>query len=103
MPEPLGAPELIDLDPDDLAGFYQRASRVSGRDRSLSLEALHLGPDVLLELPAIASLRGRPASVAVVVDDQPMRRAGADLKSLVVDLLTGAGLEVAHDRAVRSA
>lgn len=94
MPEPLGAPELIDLDPDDLAGFYQQASRVSGRDRSLSMEALHLGPDVLLDLPEIAGLRGRPTSVAMVVDDQPMWRAGADLKSLVVDLLTGAGLEV---------
>jgi glycerol-1-phosphate dehydrogenase [NAD(P)+] len=84
----------IELEPDDLGGFYRSVSSASGRERSLSMERIHLGPDTLLELPEIVTARGRPAEVALVVDDRPMCRDGADLKPLVASLLTDAGLEV---------
>ncbi len=87
-------PELIALDPDDLDGFYGRASQVSGRDRTLSMERIHLGPDALLELPAIVTARGRPDAVALVMDDQPMQRDGVDLKGLVAGLLDDTGIGV---------
>lgn len=84
----------IELEPGDLAGFYRSVSSASGRDRSLSMERIHLGTDTLLELPEIVTARGRPAEVALVVDDRPMCRDGADLKPLVAELLTEAGLVV---------
>ncbi len=58
------------------------------------MERIHLGPDVLLELPSIVAARGRPTALALVMDDQPMQRNGVDLKSLVAGLLEESGLAV---------
>lgn len=43
------------FDPADLPGFYARAGRLSGRDCTLSLRTILLGPDVLERLPEVLS------------------------------------------------
>ncbi|MDR1214578.1 MAG: iron-containing alcohol dehydrogenase [Propionibacteriaceae bacterium] len=91
---PAPAGRLIEFDPGDLPGFYQAASQVSGRDRSMSLGRIRLGPDVLDELVELVGARGRPDQVAVVMDDVAMSRAGQDLKPEVVRRLTQAGFNV---------
>ncbi len=81
------AVEPIPLDPGDLPSFYAEASARSGRDRSLSLREIALGPDALDRLrPALREAQGRRRAV-IVGDDVPMRRAGADLKPLVRGLV----------------
>ena len=68
------AQPLVTGDPTaDLPAFYAEASALSGRDRSLSMERIHIGPDALLQLPGVVADRGVPREVLVVMDDVPMR------------------------------
>lgn len=83
------AQPLVTGDPTaDLPAFYAEASAMSGRDRSLSMERIHIGPDALLQLPGVVADRGVPREVLVVMDDMPMRRAGEDLKELAMRLVS---------------
>ena len=51
------------------------------------MDRIVIGPDALGGLAALVADIRSPGPIAVVVDRQPMRRAGADLKSGVVELL----------------
>lgn len=83
------APE-IPLRTDDLEGFYREVSLRSGRDRTLSLGRIHLGPDALDELQA-AVARQPDGPLVLVTDATPMLRGDVDLKPDVLGRLEALG------------
>ena len=61
--------------------------------RPVEIDEIIIGPDALLELPAVllrASI-ARDARVVLVMDETPMRREEQDLKSFVQEMLRNAG------------
>ena len=83
------------FDPGLEAGFWEAAERLPGypHGEPIRLRRMVFESDALLRLPAILSESGarhdRP--LIVVMDATRMRRAGADLKPLVLDRLKAAG------------
>jgi glycerol-1-phosphate dehydrogenase [NAD(P)+] len=92
--------EHVHLDPTDLDAVRAAV----GLDRSgsalhdVGLDRIVIGPDALDELPAVVAAVRRAGPVDLVVDRRPMRRAGADLKSLVAERLAA---DLAEVRVVR--
>ncbi len=64
--------------------------------RPIEIDEILIGPDVLLELPAVLERAGssRGARVLLVMDETPMRREEQDLKPFIQDLLQQAGYQV---------
>jgi glycerol-1-phosphate dehydrogenase [NAD(P)+] len=60
----------------------------------LGLKRVLVGPEAILELPALLRILAPEATdVVLVVDGTPMTRAGVDLKPMVRGLLSGEGFE----------
>ncbi|MEO5940554.1 MAG: iron-containing alcohol dehydrogenase, partial [Candidatus Limnocylindrales bacterium] len=77
------------VDPTDLDAVRAAVGldRPGSGLQPIGMDRIVVGADALNGLAAlVAEVRG-PGPIAVVVDLQPMRRAGADLKSGVVELL----------------
>jgi glycerol-1-phosphate dehydrogenase [NAD(P)+] len=64
--------------------------------RTVDIDEILIGPDVLLQLPAVLQRAGISSgmSVLLVVDEIPMRREEQDLKPFVQALLHNAGYQV---------
>lgn len=61
--------------------------------RPVDIDEILIGPDALLQLPAVlqrAGIQGG-AQVLLIMDETPMRREGQDLKAFVQELLRDAG------------
>ncbi len=87
------------LDPADMPALkHWLASQddPQGLLRSLEIDEILIGPDALLELPAVLRRAGviAGAQVVVVVDETPMLRERQDLKPWVQALLHEAGYQV---------
>ena len=75
-------------DPTDLDALRRRlADGDASRRRPIGMDRIRIGPDALADLPDdIAAIR-RDGPVVVVMDETPMTRHGADLKSAIVRVL----------------
>ncbi len=64
--------------------------------RPIDIDEIHIGPDVLLELPTVLERAGvaHEGRVLLVVDETPIRREEQDLKPFVQSLLQQAGYDV---------
>src|SRR4051812_29867288 len=86
------------IDPDDMPGLkrWLAAQNDQGNLRSVDIHEVLIGPDVLLELPAVLQRAGilPGQAILLVMDETPMRRDAEDLKSFVQALLHGAGYHV---------
>jgi glycerol-1-phosphate dehydrogenase [NAD(P)+] len=90
------------IDPVDLAAMKRwQATQDSDPThplRPIEIDEILIGPDVLLELPAVLRRAGimpeMGTRILLVMDEAPMRREQDDLKALVEALLCNAGYEV---------
>jgi glycerol-1-phosphate dehydrogenase [NAD(P)+] len=86
------------IDPSDMPGLkrWLASQNDQGNLRSVDIHEILIGPDVLLELPAVLQRAGISPGQAIllVMDETPMRRDAEDLKSFVQALLHGAGYHV---------
>lgn len=82
---------LATVDPADLPALRAALDQAdpAGRLRPIGLGRIVIGPDALDGLCDEVAALSRGRQVAVLVDRTPMRRADADLKALVADLLRG--------------
>ena len=80
-------------DPTDLPALRRllAASDPGGRLHQIGMQAIRIGQDALLELPAILLEVARPGPIVVLADRTAMTRDGLDLKSLVARLAGEAG------------
>ena len=64
--------------------------------RPVNIDEILIGPDVLLQLPAVLQRAGISGGMTtlLVMDETPMRREEQDLKSFVQKLLRNAGYQV---------
>src|SRR5689334_11735955 len=64
--------------------------------RPIEIDEILIGPDVLLELPAVLQRAGvaRGRRILLVMDETPMRREERQLKPFVRNLLQNAGYQV---------
>ncbi|MBA2718362.1 MAG: iron-containing alcohol dehydrogenase [Chloroflexi bacterium] len=93
------------LDPTDLdavrraVGLNDPSSPLGG----IGIRRIVIGPDALDELPQLVGGVRQPGSIALVVDDTPMRRGPDDLKALVAACLAAVdpdiGINVVRLRA----
>jgi len=85
------------IDPADMPALKRwlksRDSDTGHPLRPVEIDDILIGPDALLELPAVLRRAGvtEAHSVLLVMDETPMRREGDDLKRLVQALLRHAG------------
>jgi glycerol-1-phosphate dehydrogenase [NAD(P)+] len=86
------------IDPSDMPGLkrWLASQNDQGNLRSVDIHEILIGPDVLLELPAVLQRAGISPGQAIllVMDETPMRRDAEDLKSFAQALLHGAGYHV---------
>ena len=88
------------VDPTDIPAFQRWWNAQNTRSASplhpIDIREILIGPDVLLELPAILLRSGVPggARVLLVMDEVPMRREKQDLKPFVQTLLRSADYQV---------
>ena len=86
------------IDPSDMPGLkrWLASQNDQGNLRSVDIHEILIGPDVLLELPAVLQRAGISPGQAIllVMDETPMRRDAEDLKSFVQALLHGGGYHV---------
>ena len=81
-------------DPTDLADLRRRlatgppGAAVQGeRRRSIGMDRIRIGPDVLPALPDDVAAIRRDGPIVVVMDETPMTRGGSDLKASVMAML----------------
>lgn len=87
------------LDPADIPSLKAWLASVDDPQallRPVEIDEILIGPDVLLELPAVLRRAGvAPGDrIVLVVDETPMRREEEDLKPFVQQLLKSAGYEL---------
>jgi glycerol-1-phosphate dehydrogenase [NAD(P)+] len=88
------------LDPADIAALKRwlavQDSDVMHPLRPIEIEEIQIGPDALLELPAVLQRAGSRAGTKtlLVMDETPMKREQDDLKLFVEALLRNAGYSV---------
>ncbi len=86
------------IDPSDLPALKRWLMTQNDRRnlRSVDIDEILIGPDVLLQLPAVLQRTGisNGMQVLLVMDETPMRREKQDLKSFVQALLHNAGYQV---------
>ena len=82
--------------PDDLPALRRwLADRPDADDLfELPIREIAVRSDALSRLPGLLADLDAPRRVVLVQDERPYRRAGADLKPLVYDLLAGTGRTV---------
>lgn len=86
------------IDPGDVPGLkrWLATQNDQGNLRSVDINEILIGPDALLELPAVLQragiLPGQP--ILLIMDETPMRRDAEDLKPFVQALLNDAGYHV---------
>lgn len=82
--------------PDDLPALRRwLAARPDAADLAeVPIREIVVASDALVRLPALLDDLGAPGRLLLIQDDRPYRRAAADLKPFVHDLLVGAGRQV---------
>src|SRR6476620_4696566 len=82
--------------PDDLPALRRwLQGRPDAADLfELPIREIVVRSDALLQLPGLLADLDAPRRVVLIQDGRPYRRAGADLKPLVYELLAGAGRSV---------
>src|SRR5947209_5779123 len=75
---------------------WLEAQNDQGNLRSVDIDEILIGPDVLLQLPAVLQRAGISSGMQalLVMDETPMRREEEDLKPCVQALLCNAGYQV---------
>jgi len=84
------------VDPGDIPAL-QRWLEIQvdrGNLRSVDIDEILIGPDALLQLPAVLQREGITSQALLVLDKTPMRREEEDLKPFVQALLHNAGYQV---------
>ncbi len=86
------------IDPGDMPGLkrWLASQNDHGNLRSVDINEILIGPDVLLDLPTVLQRAGvlPGQAILLIMDETPMRRDAEDLKPFVQALLNGAGYHV---------
>jgi glycerol-1-phosphate dehydrogenase [NAD(P)+] len=84
----------ITFDPTDLSSFYAQVSAISGRDRTLRLSDVRVGPQLLSDPARAVDFNASVGqeSTVVVCDDTEILRDGEPLKPAFLAALSAAGI-----------
>lgn len=96
MTTPLPPSPTFSVDPGDIPALQHWLEIQVDREnlRSVDIDEILIGPDVLLQLPAVLQRASSTRQLLLVMDETPMRREKEDLKLLVQALLHNAGYQV---------